>query len=133
MAAATVAAALFSATCVAVSAEAIPAPIVVTSVNAHPADSVGSIVLSPGSIDVDFLNTSNIVATKILFDVYVDNRYTTSITAEGTFSPNVAIDARLGDTFRSANQRVVVSKVRFSDGTTWTNPAPIDTPRADAW
>jgi len=105
-------------------------PVVLTHVQVSQPYSVGNgEARVPGSIDLSFRNTHNVVATDVLFVVRGDEKNPIYIDDAGTFSPGVDIRRTLADESPANGQSVAVERVTFADGTEWINhigfiPAP---------
>jgi hypothetical protein len=94
------------------------APIAVSDVNAQP---TGTENQGPGFLSVTFTNTSNVAANEVVFELDANGRYNRLIHDVGTFAPGVAIKHGYYDLSGASDQQVKVVKVKFNDGTSWSN------------
>jgi hypothetical protein len=99
------------------------APIAVSNVQVAPNEGDG---YGPGFVDYTFKNTSNMTATKVVFELNADGSYLKTVADVGTFAPGVTIKRAVLDPSPSADQQVGVKEVTFSDGSVWTNTAPLE-------
>jgi len=100
-------------------------PITINLVNVQPSgesDSVGT-----GFAYVEFQNTSNIVATQVVFELDVDGARVGRYNDIGTFSPGVTIKHGFLNTSGNANAQLSIARVKLADGSVWVPPyAPMD-------
>jgi hypothetical protein len=74
----------------------------------------------PGFLSIEFKNTSNVTATKVVF-VSNGRAYFQRIKDVGTFSPGVTITHSFFNDSDTGNQQLTVEQVDFINGTTWRN------------
>jgi hypothetical protein len=74
----------------------------------------------PGFVDVTFISTGESPAREVTFDVQQNGKTIDRITDAGTFSRGVAIHHRFARNAASRDSEIVVTAVRYADGTTWT-------------
>jgi hypothetical protein len=121
-AAATLGAALLLAGAPAVAlASAAPAsdPIAISDTQVQPAD--GGHGNGTGFVSVAFDNTSNQVATEVVFELDVDGAYTDHFNDVGTFTPGTTIRHAFQTDSSEADQQLKVAAVKFADGTVWVS------------
>jgi hypothetical protein len=82
----------------------------------------------PGFLSLEFKNTSNVTATKVVF-VSNGPAYFQRIKDVGTFSPGVTITHGFFNYSDTADQQLTVEEVDFVDGTIWQNNQTLS-PRA---
>jgi hypothetical protein len=75
-----------------------------------------------GLLSFEFENTSDVTATKVVFEVN-GSAYFRRINDVGTFKPGVAIKHAFLDYVSTPDQQVTVEEVDFADGTSWPNYA----------
>jgi hypothetical protein len=100
-------------------------PIHIDGANVYPIDnssSSGQLVVTPGSVKIDFTNTANGPATRVAFVLLAGGSIIDRTDDVGTFSKGATISYSFpADLYRSV-QQVAVAKVTFADGTVWQNP-----------
>jgi hypothetical protein len=92
-------------------------PIVVNGVHLDPSEH-GT---GPGSVSVNFQNTSKATATEVIFALDVDGTQIDTFTDEGSFAPGVTIKHTFDTTSVASAAQVKVSEVKFADGSTWAS------------
>ncbi|MGB8266376.1 MAG: hypothetical protein WCE44_08655 [Candidatus Velthaea sp.] len=110
--------------------EAASGPIVVNSVQIQP-NTYGIGVdpffygsgglTEPGFINVVFQNTSNVVATKVVFELDANGAVIDRFSDAGQFSPGVAIHHVYNNFSDTSSGQLTVAEVKFADGTVWEN------------
>jgi hypothetical protein len=74
----------------------------------------------PGFLSLEFKNTSNVTATKVVF-VSNGPAYFQRIKDVGTFTPGVTITHGFFNYSDTGDQQLTVQEVDFIDGTSWQN------------
>jgi len=121
---------------------AVAAPIAATAQSLAPVSIVhrmvqsevsGASINTPGLVDVTFVNHRSSPATLVSFALVSHGSRLASLHAEGTFSQGVEIEKTFATHAAERDQTVVLSSVKFADGTSWQNPnVPRGTVKAPA-
>jgi hypothetical protein len=94
-------------------------PIAISDTQVQPAD--GGHGNGAGFVSVAFNNTSNQVATEIVFELDVDGAYTDHFNDVGSFTPGTTIRHAFQTDSSEADQQLKVAEVKFADGSVWVN------------
>jgi hypothetical protein len=92
-------------------------PIAVNSVNVEPSIHGDG----PGSITVDYQNTSNATATEVVFELDVDGALVDTFYDSGSFAPGVTIKHTFTTDTDASQAKIAVSQVTFADGRVWAS------------
>jgi hypothetical protein len=101
-------------------------PIHIDGANVYPTDnssSSGQLVVTPGSVKIDFTNTANAPATRVAFVLLAGGAIIDRTDDVGTFSKGATISYAFPAEFYRSVQQVAVAKATFADGTVWHNPS----------
>jgi hypothetical protein len=92
-------------------------PIAVSAVNVEPSIHGDG----PGSITVNYQNTSNATATEVVFELDVDGALVDTFYDTGSFAPGVAIKHTFTTDTDASNAQIQVAQVTFADGQVWAS------------
>jgi hypothetical protein len=84
--------------------------------------SFGSGDMTPGQVIVTFVNNRPSPATDVLFALVSHGSRLADLDTTGTFSKGVAVKKIFATHAPNRDQSVIVSSVKFADGSTWSNP-----------
>jgi hypothetical protein len=96
------------------------APIVLSNVSVQP-QVTGTSRFAPGSISLEFRNTSAVPATRVTFEVDAWGSPVHRIEDVGTFAQGATIRHDFPNSSNVPGETVSVAAVTFADGTVWQN------------
>jgi hypothetical protein len=92
-------------------------PIVISDFNVQPSDLSDG--FGPGFVSMDFQNTSQVVATEVVFELDVDGARVERFNDIGTFLPGSSSRHAFMNSSERPDAQLKVAKVKFADGSVW--------------